>query len=218
MAQMPEVLKVGIEPAGSTDTYYQMFCGIGTMCDHSVQVTMVSITDGTSNTLAVAEIGPPVPWTKPVDVAYSSRKPLPELAPPFKNIWNVAMGDGSVHAFRPVIDPVTLRQLVERADGEVIQNLDKAYAPIIPVTEQEKKDALALQTSVAELRALKEVLLKRREAARAQAEAANPGARELDLRAIEQEKRQLLAEIEDLQVEIEALKKAAQDAKSAPKK
>jgi hypothetical protein len=221
LAHMPGVFKVGIEPEGSTDTYYQMFTGVGTICDHTTEVRLHNIPDGTSNTLAVAEIGPPVPWSKPADVPYSMRKALPVLRPPFKNVWFVGMADGSVRGLRPVIDPINLRRLVERADGEVIE-FDKLHAPIVPVTDEEKKEGQALLDELAVLRTKKTDLVKQRELLRAElasaylhATGSGPG---LDLVVLEREKQQLLNEMQAIRAEIQGFTKSLQEVKEGMKK
>ena len=57
LAKMPDVFRVGFEPKGETKTYYQGFAGAGTIFDPSQKVTLATITDGTSTTLAIVEAG-----------------------------------------------------------------------------------------------------------------------------------------------------------------
>jgi RNA polymerase sigma factor (sigma-70 family) len=135
LAMMPRVFKTGIEPKDSTKTYYQGFAGKGTIFEPGEKIKIQSITDGTSNTLAVVECGPAVDWTKPEDLRYDPKKELPKLEPPFTNTIIAAMGDGSVHAFKPDIDEKNLRRLVERADGEVIE-VDKLHIKFSPSKEE----------------------------------------------------------------------------------
>jgi RNA polymerase sigma factor (sigma-70 family) len=213
LAAMPEAYRVGIEPAGSTDTYYQTFAGVGTVCDQTVKMTLFEVTDGLSNTLAVAEVGPPVPWSKPADVPYSAKKPLPPLALPFKNVWTIATGDGAVRGLRPDIDPASLRQLVERADGAPI-DIDKLHAPAVPLTAAERKEADLLMKEIADLRAEMSELVKQREVVRAELEAASPkAATGPDLIDLEGQKRALLAAVAKVREEIAALRAAVEEAK-----
>src|SRR5262249_44952452 len=59
-------------------------------------VRLEDITDGTSATVALVEGGTPVPWTKPADLPYSPKKPLPRLGGLFKAGFHLALADGSV--------------------------------------------------------------------------------------------------------------------------
>ena len=52
--------------------------------------------DGTSYTLLVVEAGDPVPWTKPVDLPYDAKKPLPKLGGLSADGFNAAFADGRV--------------------------------------------------------------------------------------------------------------------------
>ena len=88
--------------------------------------TSPTFTDGTSNTLGVVEAGPPVEWTKPADIAYDPKKPLPKLDGPFTNVLIAATADGAVHTFRRDLDETTLRRLIERADGEPVSSRNSA--------------------------------------------------------------------------------------------
>ena len=163
MAQMPACLKVGIEPAKSTDTYYQFFSGEGAALEVGKKLRFADITDGSSNTLGIVEAGPPVPWSKPADIAYDPKNP-PKLAGPFSNLINVSMMDGSTTAYRPTIDETLLHQLITRAGGEV-QDQDKvksALAPRLPLTPEEKREAAdALKKSKALSEELTKILAQR---------------------------------------------------------
>jgi hypothetical protein len=57
----------------------------------------LSTTDGTSNTLGVVEAGEAVPWSKPDELVYDPKKPLPKLGGLFKDGFNATMMDGSVY-------------------------------------------------------------------------------------------------------------------------
>jgi prepilin-type processing-associated H-X9-DG protein len=83
-------------------------------------MSILAITDGTSNTFLVAEAAEAVPWTKPEDLVVDDKKPLPKLGGQFANVFNVAFADGSVHFITSGIDEQTLRNLINPADGNVI--------------------------------------------------------------------------------------------------
>jgi prepilin-type processing-associated H-X9-DG protein len=79
-----------------------------------------SITDGTSNTIMVAEAGEAVIWTKPDDLAYDAKNPVPKLGGIFETGFNVAMCDGSVRFLKPDIDEKLIRALITPQGGEVV--------------------------------------------------------------------------------------------------
>jgi RNA polymerase sigma factor (sigma-70 family) len=79
-----------------------------------------SIPDGTSNTLLIVEAGKAVPWTKPEDVHYHPRKPLPKLGGYFSKVFLAARADGAVIAIPKAVDQATLRALITPAGGEVL--------------------------------------------------------------------------------------------------
>jgi RNA polymerase sigma factor (sigma-70 family) len=79
-----------------------------------------SIPDGTSNTILVVEAGSPVVWTKPEDVAYDPKKPVPRLGGQFASVFHVLMADGSAHTVPRRLDERRLRAAITPAGGEVI--------------------------------------------------------------------------------------------------
>jgi prepilin-type processing-associated H-X9-DG protein len=128
---MPAVFHVPEQRPGATDTYYQGFTGRGTIFERGQRIGFPQITDGSSNTLLVVEAGPPVAWTKPVDLPYSANKPLPKMDGPFADRLNVCFADGSASALkRPVEGPI-FRAAITRDGGEVV-DLDLLRMPEPP--------------------------------------------------------------------------------------
>jgi prepilin-type processing-associated H-X9-DG protein len=103
---------------GPGTTYYQVFVGGGAPWEYSAKAPGLprSFPDGLSNTFMIAEAGDPVIWTKPADLTYDPKKPLPRLG----NVWqprgfNVAFGDGSVRMISPRVTEANLRGAITAA-------------------------------------------------------------------------------------------------------
>ncbi|MCI0681002.1 MAG: DUF1559 domain-containing protein [Gemmataceae bacterium] len=121
IAQMPPTYVIPAAPLKPGETHYRVFVGGGAMFDLSKGARFVDVTDGLSNTLMVVETFESVPWTKPDDIAYDAKKPLPKLGGFYANgIFNAGLGDGSVRALRTNLTEATLRALITRAGGEVV--------------------------------------------------------------------------------------------------
>jgi RNA polymerase sigma factor (sigma-70 family) len=135
-AHIPKIYQSAFEPAGTTKTHFKVFAGPGTPFEPGKKTTFTDITDGTSNTLGVVEAGPPAEWTKPSDIEYDPKKPFPKVTWPYKNAVNAAFLDGSVMALSPGIEEKTWRNLVERADGNLIAKNQLPMASL-PLTKDE---------------------------------------------------------------------------------
>ena len=101
-------------------TYYQVFTGRDTMFPAKRGLGVGNIRDGTSNTILVVEAGEAVPWTKPADLPYDAKKPLPRLGGILKDGFQFVTADGGLHFARPDQDEQLLRAAVTPDAGEVI--------------------------------------------------------------------------------------------------
>jgi RNA polymerase sigma factor (sigma-70 family) len=101
-------------------TYYQAFVGKGAMFDGDQGTKLDDVPDGTSTTVLIAEAAEPVPWTKPEDLPFDMDRPLPKLGGLFEGGCHVLMADGSALFVGRTIDAETLRALITRNGGEVI--------------------------------------------------------------------------------------------------
>jgi prepilin-type processing-associated H-X9-DG protein len=123
--RMPDVFKSPRAEAPPGQTYYKVFVGQPFAPPPSPifvpgqRVGMIRITDGTSNTILAVEGGDPVTWTKPEDIEYDPKKPLPKLALPGAGDGiNVLMADGSVRFLNlKAVSEKTIRLAITKDDG-----------------------------------------------------------------------------------------------------
>ncbi len=120
LAQMPNVFKADPNAATTASSYY-VLTGKDTIFSGKEGTRIQDITDGTSNTIMIVEAKRDIPWTKPVDLEYDAKKPLPKFGGYFSEGFNAAMADGSVRFISNNIAEQTLRALITKAGGEVIQ-------------------------------------------------------------------------------------------------
>jgi hypothetical protein len=129
LAKMPSIYAPlnGVKTKEENSTFYQVFTGKGTPFEDPKGNRLADITDGTSNTIMIIEAGEAVPWTKPADLEYDAEKKLPKLGGIFKEGFNFALCDGSVRFCKKEFQEKTMRLLITRNDGNVvdINDLDK---------------------------------------------------------------------------------------------
>jgi type II secretory pathway pseudopilin PulG len=132
---MPEIYRSPLDDANNAQnrlhTSYMFFAGKGSVFEKS-PVTIGSITDGTSNTLVLAEVNNTgVIWTQPTDL---DAEQLDFVIRDMKNAkpgqlntasprgMNVGMMDGSVRVLPMSTNPADIKSAVNPADG-MINNL-----------------------------------------------------------------------------------------------
>jgi len=96
--------------------------GTQTMLGNGDKPSERDVTDGTSNTILVVEAQRDVPLTKPEDIPFDPKLPLPQIGGFTPDGANVLFGDGSVRYIRKTISPAALKALITRAGGEVIRS------------------------------------------------------------------------------------------------
>ena len=119
LEKMPAVFAPpGSQASKDHETPYQALVGKGTVFD-GTKLTLVQITDGTSNTILFVEAKKGVPWTKPEDLPVNSDKLTSKLGGGVEGKFMAAMCDGSVHFFPLTMKEETLRIWAMRNSGQV---------------------------------------------------------------------------------------------------
>jgi hypothetical protein len=118
--KMPKLYAPVRVKAAAGMTFYQTFSGKGTLFSGKTSKYPASIPDGTSNTGLVFEAGEPVIWTKPADLPFDAKKPLPKLGGMFDGICNVVMCDGEVKRLKKDADEDNLKRMITPADGDIV--------------------------------------------------------------------------------------------------
>ncbi len=103
-------------------TSYFVLTGKETVFVGNKGTSIRDILDGTSNTILVVESKPEVPWTKPTDIAYDSKKPLPKLGGYDPEGFCTGFCDGSARFLSQGTVEKTLRAWFSMDGGEVILN------------------------------------------------------------------------------------------------
>jgi prepilin-type processing-associated H-X9-DG protein len=141
LTRMPEVFNSPshnarpFDDAPTTSGYY-VLVGRGTVFEGREGVRIRDIIDGTSNTLMIVEAKRDIPWTKPEDIPFDPKKPLPELGGFVKGQFTAALADGSVHVLGSEKAKDVLKLLIMRDDMQVIDldrlRLDPRRAQVQP--------------------------------------------------------------------------------------
>jgi hypothetical protein len=122
--KMPKLFEpVAGKPKDKHATHYQVLVGGGAAFPGpggGVARYPASFTDGTSNTILIVEAADAVPWTKPADLTYDPKKPLPKFGGLFKEGFHAAFADGRIRFIGKDADKDTLRAAITASGGEVI--------------------------------------------------------------------------------------------------
>jgi|SRR5579864_1127393 len=130
LSQMPEVYACPSDPGRQEGlTRYQVIVGpegvwdgVKPLFERARGVDIREVTDGTSNTLMVVESGQLVPWTKPDDLYFAQDLPTPTFGSRHAGGFNVVLADGTARFLRWSLPAETLRSLVTKDGGEVVES------------------------------------------------------------------------------------------------
>lgn len=127
--EMPKIYAHPGKKDGDTKmTYYKVFFSkpgvtprAGFTLGKPMTLGQMTVKDGTSNTIAMIEAGPPVLWYKPDDIEFDPKAQLPNMTSPWKDKKvNIAFFDGSVRAGLLGADDETWKGLITIDGGEVV--------------------------------------------------------------------------------------------------
>jgi tRNA A-37 threonylcarbamoyl transferase component Bud32 len=129
LEKMPKLYDADWVEKPKGHTFYQVFTGRETLFDPAHlgkggpfgrrgPSLNTDFSDGTSNTILIAEGGKAVPWTKPEELELRPGAPLPALGGLFKDGFHALMGDGSVTFVTRKVSEKTLRSAIDPRDGK----------------------------------------------------------------------------------------------------
>jgi hypothetical protein len=104
----------------SNTTGYRAFVGPGTLYPepgYQTPYKIMTIPDGTSNTILLVEATEVVPWSKPEGLTVPPSRLADQLGRPGKDYFLVGMMDGSVRVVKKTISDQTLRSAINPSDG-----------------------------------------------------------------------------------------------------
>ena len=134
LSQMPAVFRSPLDSPSSTRTNYIGATDPNSMFPGAPGVTLISVSDGTSNTIFVGESsGSNIPWTKPEDLAVGSCPTLGDggFSSFVSGAVPFAFVDGNVRFLPNTIDCNALRGLLLRNDGVLNTSMTIGYT-IVP--------------------------------------------------------------------------------------
>ena len=123
IAKMPAVYRQPNGDAKTVKTNYLAPVAKGTIFESLQPCKLSSITDGTSNTIMVVEssLDRSVEWSKPDDLEIDLAAPFKGLLGLRPNGFYAAFADGSVQFLQEKLGAESLRGLLTKAGGEVVE-------------------------------------------------------------------------------------------------
>ncbi len=114
LPKMPKVYAPlrGLAPKEPHSTCYQVFTGPDAPFNLTSRLgpKITDFTDGTAQTFLTVEASEAVPWTKPADLVYDAKKPLPKLG--FGDRVYLVLADGSSHFIKKTVSEPIFRAAI----------------------------------------------------------------------------------------------------------
>jgi hypothetical protein len=124
LKERPAAYAGGKKTKNSTTTTWRVFVGSGAAFEKDRLTKLPKdFPDGVKNTILIVEASEAVTWTKPDELLYDPKKPLPKLGGRFKEGFLAGFADGSVRLIPYKTDEKVLRALITRNGGEKIGKL-----------------------------------------------------------------------------------------------
>jgi hypothetical protein len=121
ITKMPAVFRNPRDTANSTNSSYFALTGSNTVFSKPDGTRIRDILDGTSNTILIVEARRAIPWTKPEDIPYDAKKPLPKLGGFQPGGFGTVFCDGSARFMMDNLNSKMLRAMISNAGGEIVQ-------------------------------------------------------------------------------------------------
>ncbi len=119
IANMPAIYMVpGVDEKEGV-TNYRVLVGPQTMFEPNQRITLVGVTDGTSNTIMAVEAAEGTIWTRPDDLPFNPNGPLPKFGVT-PDGFLAAFGDATVRFIRAGTPENDIRAFITRNGGEAV--------------------------------------------------------------------------------------------------
>jgi hypothetical protein len=117
----PDYYRAPDEKPDSPNTSYFVITGKGTIFEGSKGTSAAEVTDGMPNTMLVVESRRDVPWTKPEDISYDSKAPLPPLGGIHAKQFSTVFGNGDLRGFPTTFDPQKIKAMFTKSAGDAVE-------------------------------------------------------------------------------------------------
>ncbi|MEQ8786078.1 MAG: DUF1559 domain-containing protein [Pirellulaceae bacterium] len=124
IAKMPQVYRFpGSDETDTTTRYVALVHPDGVFTGDATKVGFSELKDGSTNTVLLVEGDPEfaVTWTKPEDIDFDPEHPMIGLGKAWPDGFNVLIGDLRAILLRSDTPPETIKALVTRKGGEIVE-------------------------------------------------------------------------------------------------